>query len=87
MTLENISPYIATIIPLTIFMGPKTKKFALAAIAFLHAGMFAALFISPEYVVLFDYSTEANFVYASEATFYKRKALKSKHYNATHAKM
>ena len=75
MTLENISPYIATIIPLTIFMGPKTKKFALAAIAFLHAGMFAALFISPEYVVLFDYSTEANFVYASEATFHMIAAL------------
>ena len=75
MTLENISPYIFTIIPLTLFMNEKTKSYAYSAIAFLHFGMFAALLISPEYVVIFDYKTEASFWYASEAICHMLAAL------------
>ncbi|MBQ9070961.1 MAG: hypothetical protein IJY23_06430 [Clostridia bacterium] len=67
MTLENISPFIFTVIPLTLFMNKKTKEFAFSAIAFLHLGMFLALFISPEYEVIFRMKTEATLAYAGEA--------------------
>lgn len=67
MTFENISPFIFTVIPLTLFMNQKTKEFAYSAIAFLHLGLFLATLISPEYVVIFNYKTEATFAYATEA--------------------
>ena len=67
MTLENISPFTFTLIPLTLFMNEKTKKYAYSTIAFLHFGMFLATLVSPEYVVIFDYKTEATFAYACEA--------------------
>lgn len=67
MTLENISPFIFTVIPLTLFMSPKVKEYAYSAIAFLHLGLFLATLISPEYVVIFNYKTEATFAYATEA--------------------
>ena len=67
MTLANISPFIFTVIPLTVFMKDKVKDFAYSAIAFLHFGLFLATLISPEYVVIFDYKTEATFAYAAEA--------------------
>lgn len=67
MTFENISPFIFTVIPLTVFMNQKTKDFAYSAIAFLHLGLFLATLISPEYVVIFNYKTEATFAYATEA--------------------
>ena len=67
MTLENISPFIFTVIPLTVFMNSKTKDFAYSAIAFLHLGLFLATLISPEYVVIFNYKPEATFAYATEA--------------------
>lgn len=67
MTLANISPFIFTVIPLTLFMNKKTKEYAYSAIAFLHLGLFLATLISPEYVVIFDFKTEATFAYATEA--------------------
>lgn len=67
MTLANISPFIFTLIPLTIFMKDKIRDYAYSAIAFLHLGLFLATLISPEYVVIFDYETEATFAYAAEA--------------------
>ena len=67
MTFENISPFIFTLIPLTVFMKDKIKEYAYSAIAFLHLGLFLATLISPEYVVIFDYKTEATFAYAAEA--------------------
>ena len=47
-TFENISPFIFTIIPLTCLMSERVKQYAYSAIALLWAGMFVALFISPE---------------------------------------
>ena len=67
MTLENISPFIFTVIPLTLIMNDKVKEYAYSAIAFLHLGLFLATLISPEYVVIFNYKTEADFAYATEA--------------------
>ena len=67
MTLENISPFIFTVIPLTLFMNEKSKSFAFSTIAFLHLGMFFATIISPEHEVIFNYKTEATFTYATEA--------------------
>lgn len=67
MTLENISPFTFTVIPLTVFMNKKTKEFAFSTIAFLHLGMFLATLISPEYEVIFSFKTEATFTYATEA--------------------
>ena len=68
MTLENISPYICTVILLTPFMAKWVKDFAYCAIAFLGFGMFLALFISPgaEYFSNFHYT--ASFMNISEAT-------------------
>ena len=67
MTMENISPFTFTVIPLTLFMNKKSKEYAFSTIAFLHVGMFLATLISPEYVVIFNYKPEATFVYATEA--------------------
>lgn len=67
MTLENISPYMFTIIPLTMFMSEKVKSYAYSAIAFLCFGMFGALLISPEFHVLSSLKSEADFWYTSEA--------------------
>lgn len=66
MTLENISPYICTIILLTPFMNEKVKDYAYSAIAFLGFGMFVALFVSPEADYLIHYKQEANFTQISE---------------------
>ena len=67
MTLANISPFIFTVIPLTVFMKKSIREYAYSAIAFLHLGLFLATLISPEYVVIFNYKTEATFAYAAEA--------------------
>ena len=68
MTLENISPFIMTLIPLTLFMNEKVKSYCNAAIAFLWAGMFLALSISPEFSYIFDFNHDATFIYATEAS-------------------
>lgn len=75
VTLGNISPWIFTVIPLTLFMGEKTKQFAYSAVAFLWVGMFLALFISPEYAYVFDYRREATFLYTGEALCHMLAAL------------
>ena len=66
-TLENISPMIFTVIPLTCFMNEKVKQYAFSAIALLWAGMFVALFISPEQAYLVSFYTEATVLYTGEA--------------------
>ena len=67
MTLENISPYICTVIILTPFMNKGVKDHAYSAIAFLGFGMFLALFVSPEAEYLLNYNQEAQFIHISEA--------------------
>ena len=67
ITFENISPYIFTIIPLTVFMSEKVRSYANSTIAFLCFGMFAALLIDPEYYVLSSLKSEADFWYTSSA--------------------
>ena len=67
LTLENISPYICTVIAITPFMSHWLKDFANCAIAFLGFGMFLAMFISPEVEYLFNYRQEAKFIHAAEA--------------------
>ena len=67
MTLGNISPLMFTVILLTPFMNEKVKDYALSAIAFLNVGMFFAMLISPEHDYIFNFNTEASFVYTTEA--------------------
>lgn len=67
MTFDNISPFIMTLIPLTVFLSPRVKEYCNSAIAFLWLGMFLALMISPQHAYIFSYRIEASFVYASEA--------------------
>ena len=68
MTLENISPFICTVILVTPLMAKWVKDLAYCTIAFLGFGMFLALFVSPgaEYFANFRYT--ANFIHISEAT-------------------
>nr|MBE6544661.1 hypothetical protein [Oscillospiraceae bacterium] len=67
MTLENISPFIMTLIPLTVFMSEKVRSYCNSAIAFLWIGMFLALMISPQHAYIFSYHIEASFIYSTEA--------------------
>jgi hypothetical protein len=67
LTLDNISPLMCTVVPLTCFMSEKVKDHAFAAIAYLNFGMFLAMLISPEQAYLFSFYAEADFLYASEA--------------------
>lgn len=68
MTLENISPFIMTLIPLTVFMNERVRSYCNSAIAFLWIGMFIALGISPEFSYIFNFNTEASFIHATEAS-------------------
>lgn len=67
MTLENISPFIMTLIPLTLLFNEKVKAYCNSAIAFLWAGMFIALIFSPQHAYIFSYNIEASPIYVSEA--------------------
>ena len=67
MTLENISPFIMTLIPLTLFMSDRVRSYCNSAIAFLWVGMFLALLISPQHAYIFSYNIEASPIYTSEA--------------------
>ncbi len=67
MTLENISPFIMTLIPLTVFLSERIRSYCNSAIAFLWVGMFLALMISPQHAYIFSYNIDASFVYVSEA--------------------
>lgn len=75
MTLENISPFICTVIPFTIFLSDKIKEYAYPAIAFLGFGMFLAMFISPEHEYLFNYNDKAQLIHVSEAACHMLMAL------------
>lgn len=67
MTLENISPLMCVVIPATLIMGERLKKFAYSAISFLCFGMFVAMLFSPSHTYLFSFNHEASFWYTSEA--------------------
>ena len=67
MTLENISPFIMTLIPFTVFLNERVKKYCNCAIAFLWIGMFLALGISPQHSYIFNFNHEANLIYSAEA--------------------
>lgn len=66
-TLENISPLMFTLIPLTCFMKGKVREYCFAAIAFLNVGMLVAMYASPEYEYVYVFRREADFMYTSEA--------------------
>ena len=66
-TLENISPLMFTMIPLTYFMRGKVKDCCFSAIAFLSVGMLVAMYASPEYEYVSTFRREADFFYTSEA--------------------
>ena len=67
MTLENISPFIMTLIPLTVFMSEKVRSYCNSAIAFLWIGMFIALIFSPQHAYIFSYHIDASLIYSTEA--------------------
>ena len=67
ITLDNISPLMFTVMPLTYVAKDKVKNAAFAALAFLNTGMFIAMLFSPEFAYLFSYNDEASFVYTCEA--------------------
>ena len=67
MTLGNISPLMFTLILLTPFMNEKVRDYVYSAIACLSTGMFLAMIISPEHDYIFNFNTEATFIYTTEA--------------------
>ena len=67
MTLDNISPFICTIILLTPFMKEKIRDFTYAAIALLSFGMFVALFVSPEVEYVVNFHQSAKLIHVTEA--------------------
>ena len=67
MTFENISPFVCTMIPLTLIMNDKVKQAAYDTLAAFSVGLFVALMISPEHAYLYNFHTEANFMYTAEA--------------------
>lgn len=95
MTLDNISPFIATIILVIPFVSKKVREYIYPAIAFLSFGMFVALYISPgnEYIV--NYHQQALPIHVSEAAchlimsiygFYLMLSGKVKHNSKAYAK-
>ena len=68
LTLDNISPMVCTMIALIYLMNDKVRVACLSMVAFLAAGMFCAMYISPEQAYLFSFYEQANFIYASEAS-------------------
>lgn len=67
MTLENISPFICTVILFTPFLSEKIRDFAHCAIAFLGFGMLLALYISPGASYFLNQNLTATFMHISEA--------------------
>ena len=68
MILDNISPYIATVITLTVILRTKIREYAHSAMAFLSFGMFLALFLSPFHEFAFKFVREARFIHITEAS-------------------
>lgn len=67
LTFDNISPFVMTLIPLTVFMSDKIKQYCNSAIAFLWIGMFVALIISPQHAYVSNNHIEASLAYTTEA--------------------
>ena len=67
MTLENISPFICTVILCTPFLSEKMRDLAYCAIAFLGFGMLLALYISPGASYFMNHNHTASFMHISEA--------------------
>ena len=67
LTMQNISPFVCTIVVILPLMRKPLRDFAYASIAYLSVGMSLALFLSPLANYLFEMKKEATFVYASEA--------------------
>ena len=67
MTLGNISPLMFTLILLTPFMNEKVRDYVYCALSCLSVGMFLAMIISPEHNYIFNFNTEATFIYTTEA--------------------
>ncbi len=67
LTLDNISPLMFTIIPLTLAMNDKLRDYAYSAIAFLSFGMFFAMLISPEHDYLFNFRNDATLTMTAES--------------------
>lgn len=66
MTLENISPFICTVIIITPFLHDRIRDFAYCAIAFLGFGMFLAMYISPSAEYFSSLKQNATFMQISE---------------------
>ena len=66
MTLEQISPFMMTMMPLSLFMNDRMKKMVDSTIALLWIGMFVALIISPQSAYISSHRIEANLFYTSE---------------------
>ena len=66
-TLENISPLMFTLIPLTYFMRGKVRDYCFSAAACLSMGMLVAMYVSPQYEYVVVFRREADFMYTSEA--------------------
>ena len=68
MTLENISPYICTVILFTPFLNKTVKDYAYCAIAYLSFGMFLAMFVSPGAEFMMNFEQNASFMHVSEGS-------------------
>ena len=75
MTLENISPFICTVILVTPLLNERISDFAYCAIAFLSFGMLLALYISPGASYFMNHNHTANFMHISEAACHLLMAL------------
>ncbi len=75
LTLDNISPFIFTLIPFTYLLKEKVREYAFCAIAFLHFGMLCAVLVSPEQAYLFSFLADANLLYTAEALCHMLAAL------------
>ena len=75
MTLQNISPFICTVILVAPFMHKRIRDFAYCAIAFLGFGMFLAMYISPCAEYFSSLRQNTPFVYICEAACHLLMAL------------
>ena len=75
MTLENISPYICTVILATPFLSDKIKEYAYSAIALLSFGMFLAMYVSPGAEFILNFQQNARFIHVSEGACHLLMAL------------
>lgn len=66
MTLENISPYVCTVILVTPLLHERVRELADCAIAFLAFGMFLAMYISPGAEYFFNFVQTATFMHVAE---------------------